>query len=116
MSLRVLITFLFFGITYHANAEPIWTEGLTVKSAGYYFDGDYDIIEVSWNETITTGCAATDSENKARMKRVGIINFTKLLYSSILTAQSSNKKISLLLDSSACDEDGASFGGVRIIE
>lgn len=117
MFLRLFMTVLFFGMTCQANAESIWSDDLTIKSAAYFWNGSQDVIEVTWNESITTGCATTDSQNIASMKREGIINFTKLLYTTILTAQASNKKISLLLNTDTCGaESGVSFSGVKIVD
>lgn len=118
MTIRILISILLLGITSHTHAEKFWINNLTIKSASYYYDGTNDVVEVVWNETINTGsgCTTADNENKASYWRGNIIEHAKLLYASLLTAQSFNKKISLLVDDSACSTNyGIKFSGVRIL-
>lgn len=117
MTIRLLISFLFVGIASQAYADKTWLDNLSVKSASYYYDGSNDVVEIVWNETIDTGsgCATADSENKASYWRSGVIEHAKLLYASILTAQTSNKKIALLIDDSVCDPNyGIKFSGIKI--
>ena len=105
----------------HTASAAVWLTNLTVKSVAYYWDGYNDAVEVTWLETVASGCAVTDTNRKAtswatpstplteRMQVVGI------RMAPALSALSANMKVDLLVDQTNCNATyGANLWGVRV--
>lgn len=114
--LRNFIAFLILvGAVSNASAALVWKDGLSIKSVEYSWNGTKETITVAINESLATGCSATDT--KRQFAYVETFNEAfKIRYSALITAMTSNKKVSILYETAVCDPVyGARLEGIRIV-
>lgn len=111
-----LLAFAFVGLASNAHAALVWKEGLTIKSVEYAWNGTREVIIVQVNESLTTGCAASDANRQLAYIETAVNEALKIRYSALVAAMTANKKVALLYQNSPCDSIyGARLEGVRII-
>ena len=112
---KFLSVFVLFGVVSQAQAAFVWYNNLTINSVAYYWDGANDVVEVRWNEAITTGCSTADSEKKASLwTNNSVTEPLKIRYSAALAAMTAGKKIDIEVDTGTCNAGyGLRFLGIR---
>ena len=91
-----LLIFAFVCAMPRAIAALVWKEDLTIKSVEYSWNGAKETITVVVNESLTTGCSASDTKRQFSYIETGITEYLKLRYSALLAALTANKKVALL--------------------
>lgn len=115
-----LVSLSIFGVT--ANAAIVFVNSggvpaeLTIKDYRYYNDGSNNIIEIRVNESISTGCAASDTERKLVYWAAGVTVVHQIILAQATSADAQNRKIHVQYNDSTCN---ATFGrpvfGVRVL-
>ncbi|WP_263080032.1 hypothetical protein [Endozoicomonas sp. Mp262] len=71
-------------------------------------------ILIGVKEKLKTGCAATDS--RGALREGGSYEWRMMIQSLLLSAQAQKKPVMLHMDAMNCNENGAHFDGVKILE
>jgi|GEM_PF-4998506 len=116
--MKYLFPLLFLVMSPSLFAAKQWFKDLTVSSAAYFWDGYNDVWAITWEESITTGCASADSGKKAAWFSNGgpsIFPVGNARLDPAHMALATGMKVDLFLDPANCNTFyGASWSGIRV--
>lgn len=105
-------------VSLNVMAAPKWFKNVTITSASHYWDGSYDVWDITWEDDLNTGCGSANNLKKASwwdrdLNTRWDIGAARL--SPAMAAVAGNLKADINIDPSVCHGSyGAKFQGVRI--
>ena len=101
-----------------ASAAYVWLNNVTLTSASHYYNGSVDVWEITWEDSLSTGCSYSNNLKKAAWWNNNSASRWEIggaRLAPAMTALVGQLKVDILIDNATCNASfGALWQGVRV--